>query len=144
MNKEYKNYVATGKNGGKPMYGWSMDEIATETGSIDQLAEALKIINVVPNPYNAYSEYGRNRLDSRIKITNLPEKCTIKIYNMQGKLIKTFRKDSPDTYQDWLLINHAGIPIASGVYLIHVDVPDVGERVIKAFIAMRQQDFQNL
>lgn len=144
VNKEYKNYVATGKNGGKPMYGWSMDDIATETGSIDQLAEALKIINVVPNPYNAYSEYERNRLDTRIKITNLPERCTINIYNMQGKLVKTFKKDNDQTFQDWLLINHVGIPIASGVYLIHVEIPGVGERVLKAFIAMRQQDLQNL
>ncbi len=144
VNKEYKNYVATGKNGGRPMYSWSMDDIATETGSADQLAEALRILNIVPNPYNAYSEYERSRLDSRVKIINLPEKCTIKIYNMQGKLIKQFKKDSPQTYQDWLLLNHAGIPIASGVYLIHVEIPDIGERVLKAFIAMRQQDLQNL
>lgn len=126
------------------MYSWSMDDIATETGSADQLAEALRILNIVPNPYNAYSEYERSRLDSRVKIINLPEKCTIKIYNMQGKLIKQFKKDSPQTYQDWLLLNHAGIPIASGVYLIHVEIPDIGERVLKAFIAMRQQDLQNL
>ena len=31
INKEYKNYVGTGENGGKPMYSWSMDEIATIT-----------------------------------------------------------------------------------------------------------------
>jgi hypothetical protein len=144
VNKEYKNYAATGQNNSRPMYSWSMDDIATETGSKDQLAEALRIINVVPNPYLAYSEYERNRLDSRIKITNLPERCNIEIYNMQGKLVKNFKKDSPQTFQDWLLINHAGIPIASGVYMIRVEVPDVGVRVLKAFVAMRQQDLQNL
>ena len=32
----------------------------------------LEMINVVPNPYKAYSEYERNRIDSRVKITNLP------------------------------------------------------------------------
>lgn len=144
VNKEYKNYSATGLNGSRPMYSWNMDDIATETGSEDQLAEALKIINVVPNPYLGYSEYERNRLDSRIKITNLPERCTIGIYNMQGKLVKDFKKDSPQTFQDWLLINHAGIPISSGVYLIRVEIPGVGARVLKSFIAMRQQDLQNL
>lgn len=144
VNKEYKNYVATGDNNGRPMYSWSMDDIATETGSDDQLAEALRMINIVPNPYMAYSEYERNRLDSRVKITNLPEKCSISIYNMQGKLVKSFRKDGPQTFQDWLLINHAGIPIASGVYLIRVEIPGIGARVLKAFIAMRQQDLQNL
>jgi hypothetical protein len=126
------------------MYAWSMDDIATETGSADQLAEALQIINIVPNPYLAYSEYERNRIDSRIKITNLPERCNIKIYSMNGKLIKEFKKDSPQTFQDWLLINHAAIPIASGVYLVRVEIPDVGARTLKAFIAMRQVDLQNL
>lgn len=144
VNKEYKNYVASGANGGKPMYGWSMQDVATTVGSQDQLAEALEMINVVPNPYNAYSEYERNKLDSRVKITNLPERCTIKIYNTQGKLVKSFKKDSPQTFLDWLLINEKGIPIASGVYLIHVDVPDVGETIVKAFIAMRQVDMQDL
>ena len=142
VNKEYKNFTATGQNGGRPMYGWSMDDIATETGSRDQLAEALKMINVVPNPYYAYSEYERNRIDTRVKITNLPEVCTIRIYSSNGKLIKTFKKDSPVTYQDWLLVNYANIPIASGIYLIHVDVPDVGETIIKAFIGMRSPDLE--
>ncbi|MFK7785326.1 MAG: T9SS type A sorting domain-containing protein [Crocinitomicaceae bacterium] len=144
VNKEYKNYYATGLNNSRPMYSWSMDDIATETGSADQLAEALKMINVVPNPYLAYSQYERNRLDSRIKITNLPERCTIRIYNLQGKMVKDFKKDNPLTFQDWLLVNNQAIPIASGVYLIHVDIPDVGARTLKAFIGMRQQDLQNL
>src|SRR5690606_13076788 len=142
VNKEYKNYTASGANSGRPMYGWSMDDIATVTGSQDQLAEALQMINVVPNPYYAYSQYERNRLDTRVKITNLPEVCTIKIYTSNGKLVKTFKKDSPITFIDWLLINEKSIPIASGVYLIHVDVPEVGERVLKAFISMRMPDFQ--
>jgi hypothetical protein len=142
VNKEYKNYTATGQNNGRPMYGWSMDDIATQTGSQDQLAEALKMINVVPNPYYAYSQYERNRLDTRVRITNLPEDCTIKIYSTNGKLIKTFKKSSPITYIDWLLVNEAGIPVASGVYLIHVDVPGIGERVIKSFVSMRMPDLQ--
>lgn len=144
VNKEYKNFVATNENGGKPMYSWSMNDIATETGSKDQLAEALKLINVVPNPYNAYSEYERNRLDTRVKITNLPEVCTIKIYSSSGKLIKTFKKSSPDTFIDWRLVNEAEIPVASGVYLIHVDVPDVGEVIVKSFVSMRQSDQKGL
>jgi len=97
VNKEYKNFVGSGENGGKPMYSWSMDDIATETASQDQLKEALKMINVVPNPYYAFSEYERTRLDTRVKITNLPEKCTVKIYTVNGKLVRTFKKDSGNT-----------------------------------------------
>jgi hypothetical protein len=144
INKEYKNYVATGENNGRPMYSWSMDGVSTMTNSTEALQETLNLINIVPNPYNAFSEYERNKLDNRIKITNLPEKCTITIYNTQGKLIRTFKKESPITYQDWTLTNHANIPISSGVYLIHVSIPGIGERVLKAFIAMRMVDLENL
>ena len=144
INKEYKNYVATGENNGRPMYSWSMDGVSTMTNSTAALQETLNLINIVPNPYNAFSEYERNKLDNRIKITNLPEKCTITIYNTQGKLIRTFKKESPITYQDWTLTNQVNIPISSGVYLIHVSIPGIGERVLKAFIAMRMVDLENL
>jgi hypothetical protein len=144
VNKEYKNYTATGANGGRPMYSWNMNAVGTQTDRDEALADALKLINVVPNPYNAFSEYENNKLDTRVKITNLPEKCTIRIYNTQGKLIKQISKDSPQTWQDWTLTNHQNIPVASGVYLIHVDVPGIGETVIKAFVAMRMVDLQNI
>jgi hypothetical protein len=144
VNKEYKNLVASNDNQGKPMYSWSMKSERTIVNSSEALADALDLINVVPNPYKAYSEYENNKLDSRVKITNLPEKCTVRIYNMQGKLIREFKKDSEITYLDWTLTNHDNIPVSSGVYLIHVDVPGVGEKVIKSFVAMRLVDLQNM
>jgi hypothetical protein len=149
VNKEYKNFTATGANNGRPMYSWSMDDIATVTASQDQLKDALKLINVVPNPYYAFSEYERSRLDTRVKITNLPEKCNVKIYSVNGKLIRSFKKDSPITSLDWDLTNNKAIPIAGGVYLIHVEVYDnngnvVGERVLKFFGGLRQVDLQGI
>jgi hypothetical protein len=143
INKEYKNYTCTGLNAGKPMYSWSMDKIATQVGQSKALQEVLDMINVVPNPYNAFSDYERNKIDNRVKITNLPERCIISIYTTNGKLVKRIEKDSPITYQDWTLTNHANIPVASGVYLIHIEVPNIGDRILKAFIAMRMVDLQN-
>lgn len=144
VSKEYKNYTATGLNEGRPMYSWNMSNVATELGSRDRLADALDLINVVPNPYYAYSEYERNRIDTRVKITNLPERCIVKIYSVNGKLIRTYKKDSPVTSIDWDLKNGQGIFIAGGVYLIHVDVPDVGQRIIKFFGGMRLIDLQGI
>jgi hypothetical protein len=144
VNKEYKNYVATNTNQGRPMYSWNMDEIATNTENRNALSEVLEMINVVPNPYLAFSEYEKSRLDTRVKITNLPDQCTVKIYTSNGKLVRTFKKDSPVTSIDWDLNNHQRIPVASGMYLIHVDVPDIGERVLKAFIGVRQVDLQGI
>jgi hypothetical protein len=144
VSKEYKNYTATGLNNGRPMYSWDMSNVATELGSRDRLEDALDLINVVPNPYYAFSEYERNRLDTRVKITNLPERCTVKIYSVNGKLVRTFKKDSPITSIDWDLNNWQGIPLAGGVYLIHVDVPDVGQKIIKFFGGMRLIDLQGI
>jgi hypothetical protein len=149
VNKEYKNFsnptnITGGPNGGKPMYSWNTSDIATELGSADELMSALDLINVVPNPYYAYSQYERNRLDTRVKITNLPERCTVKIYSTQGKLIKSFKKDSPSTFIDWILVNNKNIPVTSGVYLIHVSAEGIGEVIVKSFVTMRQTDLQNI
>ena len=146
VKKRFENFVLSNDNQGRPAFEWSMTKIATDTGNDEALSEAMKMINVVPNPYYAYSQYERDRIDNRIKIVNLPHKCQVSIYNIQGKLIRAFDKDSPVTSIDWDLKNHKGIPIAGGVYLIHVKVPgiDGGERVLKWFGGMRQPDFQNL
>jgi hypothetical protein len=78
------------------------------------------------------------------EIGSTPERCNISIYTVSGKLVKRFSKDNPLTSLDWNLTNHANIPIASGVYLIHVDAPGVGERILKALISMRTVDLQDL
>jgi hypothetical protein len=147
--KRFENLVLSNVNNGRPAFEWNMDKIATEAYSDKALSEALEMINVVPNPYYAYSQYERDRIDNRVKIVNLPDRCQINIYNLSGKLIRAYDKDSPVTSLDWDLKNHKGIPIAGGVYLIHVrvvnqDDGEIGERVIKWFGGMRQPDFQNL
>jgi len=127
-----------------------MDGLASEVASQDTKVAALALINVVPNPYYAFSAYestsdnSRHQLDNRVKITNLPEICTIKIYNISGKLIRTYKKDNSLYYQDWDLKNNQAIPVASGIYLIHVDVPGVGSTVVKFFGGMRQVDLENI
>jgi hypothetical protein len=142
VNKMYSLFTATGQNGGRPMYGWSMDGYQTDRANVRAEASVLDLISIVPNPYNAYSEYERNKVDTRIKITNLPETCVISIYNTSGQLINQFKKSNTLTYQDWVLTNKKNIPVSSGVYLVHVDVPGVGEVVKKAFVAMRQVDLE--
>ncbi|MBL6594917.1 MAG: hypothetical protein ISQ99_05560, partial [Flavobacteriales bacterium] len=44
---------------------------------------------------------------------------------------------------DWDLKNFAGIPIASGVYLIHINVPGVCEKVLKWFGVIRPPDLDS-
>lgn len=146
VGTEYEKYQ-TGDdevNDLDPMYQFSTSGVATEKGETAVLKDqVLDTINVVPNPYYAYSNYEGSRLDNRIKIINLPEKATIKIYDVGGTLIRTLEKDNPSTEVEWDLRNQARIPISGGMYLMHVKVPNVGETTLKWFGAMRPTDLEN-
>jgi hypothetical protein len=148
-----------GVNNGYPAYKFTIEgaeeqEIETSV----QVDSALDMINVVPNPYYAFSDYETGSFNKEVKITNLPPNCTVTIYSLDGKFIRQFRRDAepytnipgltftaveqrnfaPDIR--WDLTNSRQIPISSGVYLIHVDAPGLGERVIKWFGVNRQFD----
>jgi hypothetical protein len=135
------------RNNGWPLYTFSTKDIApAKLGDVRNVytndkQKALERIYAVPNPYYAVSDYETGRLDNRVKIINLPDRATIKIYSIDGTLIKTITKtDNPAPYVDWDIKNDKGLPIASGMYLIHVNIPDVGETIVKWFGAMRPID----
>jgi hypothetical protein len=112
-------------------------------GNKSMADSALALINVVPNPYYAYSAYEANQIDTRVRIINLPEECTVSIYTINGTLIRRYQKADPGSLLDWDLKNLVGIPISGGIYLIHVSVPDVGERTLKWFGVLRPADMES-
>ncbi len=128
------------QNNNWPMYTFNTEDIATVYNNNDQAKSALDLINVVPNPYYGYSGYETDQLDNRVRITNLPEKCTISIYTVNGVLVRKITKDEIKTSVDWDLKNTAGIPIAGGVYLLHINAPGIGEKVVKWFGVLRPVD----
>ncbi len=145
---EYKGY---------PTYEFEFKDVSP-TELTDSLTDvALDAIGVVPNPYYGYSAYEVSQYSNVVKITNLPAKCNVKIFSLDGKFIREYRRDEVGESQqdrtnapinrtqyapdiEWDLKNSKGIPIASGVYLIHVDADGLGERVIKWFGIAREFD----
>ncbi len=125
------------------IYTFSTKNIATTTSDENTLTSVLDIINVVPNPYYAFSSYETNKLDNRIKITNLPDICDVTIFDLNGNRIRQFKKADQITSIDWDLKNERNIPIASGTYIIHVNVPGIGEKILKWFGVMRPVDLNN-
>ncbi len=136
-----------------PVYDFNTSDIGTIKGSSDAANKALDLINIVPNPYYAYSGYEKATSQTVVKITNIPVNCKITIYSLNGTLIRTFNVDQPSDAQkningvavtsvDWDLNNQMRIPISSGLYLIHVDVPNVGERTLKWFGVLRPLDLE--
>ncbi|GAB4250054.1 MAG: hypothetical protein Kow0079_03030 [Vicingaceae bacterium] len=139
----YESFTTDNSNGGLPMYQFDMTDLATQFSSELTGDSILDMINVVPNPYYAYSEYETSQLDNRIKIVNLPEECTVSIFNMNGTLVRQFTKSDPSTSVDWDLTNTKRIPVSGGVYLIHVEVPGIGERTLKWFGILRPTDLNS-
>lgn len=92
----------------------------------------LALINVVPNPYYGYHSGEMNIFERWVQFTYLPDQCTIRIFDLAGNLIRKLDKASPaTTLMRWDLKNSYGLPVASGIYIYHVDVPGIGNKVGK-------------
>ncbi len=143
---------------GEPLhYQFNFGDLAANK-EVREIAEnALDEVYAVPNPYYAYSEYENSQLDNRILITNLPDICNIRVFNLDGTLIKDIKVDNSDViggtsygskvgqeiinYAEWDLKNEKGVPIGGGVYLIHIEAPELGlDKTIKWFAVIRPTD----
>lgn len=146
-------YAAKIQNDYWPMYEFSTVGMGATYNDPVKAKSDLDFIAVVPNPYYAYSHYETSSIDNRVRISNLPQKCTVSIYNIGGTLVRQFSKDTPqsefltgeNSFVDWDLKNFAGIPISGGTYIVHVKAYDnnnkvIGERVIKWFGVLRTVD----
>jgi hypothetical protein len=162
VSKPYRYYdtqIQNSPNNNYPFYTFNTSEQSVKVQQIEEAKNALSLINVVPNPYYAYSSYEKNQLDNEVKIVNLPPKCVVSIYSTSGTLIRQFKRDSgsynngdyntagleypkvnQETSIDWNMKNSKGIPIASGVYIIHVKADGIGERTLKWFGVIRPID----
>lgn len=97
-------------------------------------------INAFPNPYYAFNPREISRTSRFITFNHLPTKATIRIFNLAGQLVRTLQKDTPSQYFDWDLANDSNFPVASGMYIVHVDMPDLGAtKVLKVAIIQEQE-----
>ena len=138
VRKPYTNNT----NNVAPIYTFNTKDIAPEK-NVGAKINSMELINIVPNPYYAYSQYETSPVDSRVKITNLPKTCTISIYTLSGSLIRRVNKADDQTWFDWDLKNNQNVPIATGLYIIHVDGGDLGEKVLKWYGVMRTIDLDS-
>ena len=153
----------TGANDGVPAYELTFEGVEAEEVPLSQADSILSFVKAVPNPYYGYSEYEINEFSNLVRITNLPARATVTIYSLDGKFIRQYTRaeeppgvdinpDDPRTTNrairsrqiypslDWDLKNEEGVPVASGVYLVHVDAFDLGETTLKLFLLQRAFD----
>ncbi len=100
----------------------------------------IKLINVFPNPYYGVNTEELNKYQRFVTFSHLPEKATIRIFNLAGVLVRTVEKTTAGQYQRWDLSNESGLPVASGLYIAYIEMPDVGEtKIIKLSIIQERQ-----
>jgi hypothetical protein len=124
----------------KPVSSSDAFAFSTIASSVDNDAAraALDAIRVVPNPYVAAASWERplpptvtsGRGERRIDFIHLPAMSVVRIFDVRGALIRELRHDSPinDGTVSWDLRTRENLETAYGVYVYHVDAPDVGER----------------
>jgi hypothetical protein len=103
---------------------------STETAKAD-----VEKINVFPNPYFGFNLAETSKYQRFVTFSHLPKNATIRIFGLSGVLIRTLVKEADATQQflRWDLNNGSGLPVAAGMYIAYVDMPDLGKTKVLKF-----------
>jgi hypothetical protein len=113
-------------------------------GKLDVAKTQINRINAVPNPYFGANAYETNQFGHIMRITNLPAVAKIRIFNLAGQLLRTYDKNDPNsTSLDWDLNNASGLPVASGMYIIHIDMGSIGTKILKVAVIQAEERLNN-
>jgi hypothetical protein len=96
----------------------------TSSSTFDEEKVTLSKVKVVPNPYVVSAGWETGAGDKKIAFTHLPKKCTIRIYNIAGELIKVLEKDDPSGVLFWDLRTKDGLDAAYGLYIYVIETPE--------------------
>jgi hypothetical protein len=109
-----------------------------ETG-VDSAKEDVLKINVFPNPYFGANAEETRTLDHFVRFTHLPPRAILRIYTLSGELVRTLEHGNGTQFETWNLQNYADIPVASGMYVVHVDCGSLGQKVLKLALIMAEE-----
>ena len=110
------------------------------TFSTDLARSQVGDINVFPNPYYGINSEELNKYNRFVTFTHLPDNAKVRIFNLAGVLVRTIEKDEEGQFLRWDLANNAGLPVASGLYIAYIELPDLGEtKILKVAIIQEQQ-----
>lgn len=105
----------------------------------DLAKSEMNKIKVVPNPYISASTweernpFNTGRGPRTIHFTHLPKECTIRIYTINGELVNTINHNSSllDGTAEWNLLTRDNLSASYGIYIYHIDAPEIGEKIGK-------------
>lgn len=110
------------------------------SSSVDLAKKDIEKINVFPNPYYGANSEELNKYNRFVTFSHLPAKANIRIFNLAGVMVREIEKNSTSQFERWDLANNSGLPVASGLYIAYIDMPDIGKtKVLKLAIIQEQQ-----
>ncbi len=125
----------------KPFLSSDVYRFVAKAGRIDKEKAKLSLdnIKVVPNPYSAsalwepQNPYTSGRGPRELHFTHLPSKCTIRIFTVDGELVKEIQHNSPynDGAEIWNMLSKDKLSISYGVYIYQVEAPGIGTKIGK-------------
>lgn len=119
---------------------FAFTSVAGAFNSAQALTDVGKI-NVFPNPYMGFNKLEPSNYTRFVTFTHLPQKATIRIYNLAGILVRTIVKNDKGQLTNWDLQNESGFPVASGMYVAYIDLPDVGTTKTLKLGVIQEQEF---
>jgi hypothetical protein len=119
-----------------PQEGAVATIITTKASRVANLtADLLNNVKVVPNPYLVRANWDVSKNYPNIIFVNLPSKCTIRIYNLGGDLVRVLNHESSfddnNGTEKWNLLSTYDKRPASGVFIYQVDAPGIGTKLGK-------------
>jgi hypothetical protein len=96
----------------------------------------MSAIKVVPNPYFVRARWDRSTDVRKIEFAHLPSVCTIRIYTLDGVLVRKLEHDAAANpavggARSWDLLTRNEQHVASGIYIYHVSTPQGHEKLGK-------------
>jgi hypothetical protein len=104
---------------------------APDTADILGAKKKLDQISVFPNPYFGVDPFGRFPSQNYVRFTSLPQNVVVRIFTISGQLVQKIEKDNASPWLDWDLRNIDGKAVASGIYIVHLDMPHIGNKIMK-------------
>jgi hypothetical protein len=107
--------------------------------SFENPKSKLDRISVVPNPYIVTERWENQnplagRGERKIQFIHLPSQCTLRIFTVSGHLIRTIVHQAAgleDGTATWDLSTKDALEAAPGLYVLHVDSPGLGSRILR-------------
>ncbi|MHB2155081.1 T9SS type A sorting domain-containing protein [Calditrichota bacterium GD2] len=113
--------------------------------SLALLKKDVEKINVFPNPYYAASSMEPDRFSHFVTFNHLPPHAIIRIFTLNGALVRKLEKNDPSQFLRWDLLNEKGWRVASGLYIVHIDMPELKkQKILKLMVIIGEEVLEHL